>query len=77
MTKVSRFLGICLLIGSMATAAWADGGETLGGGLTPTDPPSTQIIMDGTSSVTSVQDSSANSTEVVNVFITWLVDSVL
>jgi hypothetical protein len=77
MTKLSRFLGTCLLIVSMATAAWADGGETLGGGLTSNAPPPTEDIMDGTSSVTSVQDSSANSTEVRNVFISWLVDSVL
>ena len=77
MTKVSRFLGTCLLIGSMATAAWADGGETQGGGLTPTDPPPTESMIDGTSTLTSVQDSSANSTEVVTVLITWLVDSVL
>lgn len=75
MTKIRRSLGTCLLIGSMATAVWADGGETHGSGLTPSDPPPTEIMLTGTSTLTSVQDSAANSTEVVNLLLTWLVDS--
>lgn len=77
MSKVRRFFATCLLMGSMAIVAFADGGETHGGGLTPTDPPPTEITMDGMSTVASVPDPSAGSVEVVNVFITWLVNSVL
>lgn len=77
MTKLGRFLGTCLLIGSMANLVWADGGETHGGGLVPTDPPPTEIAMNSASTLASVHNSAANSAEAVNVFITWLVDSIL
>jgi hypothetical protein len=81
MTKIARFLGTCLLIGSMATVAWADGGETAGvgggPGLAPSAPTPAESTTDSPSPLTSVQNASATSVEVVNVLITWLVDSIL
>jgi hypothetical protein len=77
MTKIFRFLGTCLLIGSMATAAWA--GETQGSGGGPLAPPSptpAESTTDSSSPLTSVQDASATSSEVVNVLVTWLVESI-
>ena len=80
MTKIARFLGTCLLIGSMTAVAWADGGETPGTGggpLAPPSPPPAESTTGSTSPLTSVQDASATSAEVVNVLITWLVESIL
>lgn len=80
MTKLSRFLGTCLLIGSMTTVAWADGGETHGSGggpVAPQSPPPAESTTDSTSPLTSVQDASATSAELINVLVTWLVDSIL
>ena len=80
MTKLARFLGTCLLIGSMATVAWADGGETQGSGggpgLATPAPITAETTTDGTTTPASVQDASANLSEVVNVLLTWLVESI-
>jgi hypothetical protein len=79
MTKLSRFLGTCLLIGSMTTVAWADGGETQGSGggpVAPPSPPPAESTTDGATTLTSAQDASATSSEVVNVLVTWLVESI-
>ena len=76
MTKLSRFLGACLLIGSMTTVAWADGGETHGPALACPAPSPAESTTDSTSPLTSVQDASATA-EVVNVLVTWLVQSIL
>lgn len=81
MTKTARFLGTCLLIGSMATLAWADGGETQGTGggpgFAPPSPTPAESTTDSTSPLTSVQDASAPSVEVMDVLVTWLVQSIL
>ena len=74
MTKIARFLGTCLLIGSMATAAWA--GETPGTGL-PSPAPPAESPTDCPSTLPSVQDASDTTTDVINVLVTWLVESVL
>jgi hypothetical protein len=77
MTKIARFLGTCLLIGSMTMVAWADGGETHGSGLAAPSPTPAESPTDPTSPLTLVQDASATSAEVVNVLVTWLVQSIL
>lgn len=77
MTKIARFLGTCLLIGSMTTVAWADGGETQGTGLACPSPTPAESTIDSTSPLTLEQDASATSAEVVNVLVTWLVQSIL
>ncbi|MDX6444195.1 MAG: hypothetical protein QOH71_1269 [Blastocatellia bacterium] len=77
MTKTARFLGTCLLIGSMTTVVWADGGETHGGGLASPSPTPVETTTDSTSPLTLEQDASATSAEVVNVLVTWLVQSIL
>jgi hypothetical protein len=73
MTKKSRFLGTCLLIGTMATVAWA--GEIPGTG-SPSPEPTPPAETNSTSTLASVQDASATA-EVVNVLITWLVETIL
>jgi hypothetical protein len=75
MTKTARFLGTCLLIGSMTTVAWADGGETAGVGLASPSPTPAESTTDSTSPLTSVQDASVTD-DVVNELVTWLVESV-
>jgi hypothetical protein len=77
MTKIARFLGTCLLIGSMSMLAWADGGETHGSGLASPSPTPVETTTDSTSPLTLVEDASDNSAEVVNVLVTWLVQSIL
>jgi hypothetical protein len=79
MTKLAQFLGTCLLIASMATVGWADGGETHGSGLASPPPPPAECTTNCTSSPITlpVSDASVNTTDVVNVLVTWLVDSIL
>ena len=75
MTKIARFLGTCLLIGSMTTFAWADGGETGGVGLAAPSPTPAESTTDSMSPQTSVQDASVTD-DVVDVLVTWLVESI-
>ena len=77
MIKIARFLGTCLLIGSITTVAWADGGETAGVGLAAPSPTPAESTTDSTSPLASVQDASATSAEVVTVLVTWFVQSIL
>ena len=77
MTKLMRFVGTCLLVVSMAGVAWA--GETHGPGL-PAPPPPAERTTDGTSTQTTVPlpEASVNTADdVVNVLVTWLVESLL
>lgn len=76
MTKTARFLGTCLLIGSLTTVAWADGGETPGSGLASPSPTPAENTSDSTSPLTSVQDASVTSAEVLSALVTWLVQSI-
>jgi hypothetical protein len=75
MTKTARFLGTCLLIGSMTTVAWADGGETPGSGLASPSPTPAESTTDSTSPLTSLQDATVTS-EVLSVLVTWFVQSI-
>jgi len=84
MTKLTQFLGTCLLVGSMATVSWA--GETQGGGLpSPPPPPTaaatvdTQCTTNCTSSQTTspAADATVDTFDVVNLLVTWLVESIL
>jgi hypothetical protein len=76
MTRILRFLGSCLLIGSMATFAWA--GETPGTGLpspapipsvTPTAPMSTTPVP--------VQDIPAPTADSMSALVSWLFETIL
>ena len=76
MTKTARFLGTCLLIGLLTTVAWADGGETPGTGLASPSPTPAESTTDSTSPLTSVQDASVTSAEVLSALVTWFVQSI-
>ena len=78
MSKLKHFAGTCLLVVSMAAVTWADGGQTLGPSLTPPLTPSAECTTNCTNSQTilPVSDDSATA-DVVNVFVTWLVESIL
>ena len=83
MTKLTQFLGTCLLVGSMATVSWA--GETQGPGLSsPAPPPTAAATVDTecttnctNSQTTPAVDATVDPVDVVNVLVTWLVESIL
>jgi hypothetical protein len=78
MTKVIRFLATCLLVVSLAAVAFADGGETHGPGLTPPQPTTTECTTDCTGDASyPVPNASVDASDVANVFVTWLLQSVL
>ena len=81
MTKLTQFLGTCLLVVSMATVSWA--GETQGGALPSPPPPSAEsTTAECTTNCTNSQttpaaDATVDPADVVNVLVTWLVESIL
>jgi hypothetical protein len=79
MTKVIRFLATCLLVVSLTAVALADGGETQGPGLAPPQPPTTECTTDCTDNETPcpVPEPSVDVSDVVDVLVTWLVQSAL
>ncbi len=79
MTKLMQFLGICLLVVSMATVGWADGGITQGPTLTSPLPPPAECTTNCTNSQTTppAPDATVDTVDVVNVLVTWLVESIL
>jgi len=79
MTKLTQFLGIGLLVGSMATVGWADGGQTQGSGLASPAPTRAECTTNCTSSQTTLPapDATVDTVDVVNVLVTWLVESIL
>ena len=79
MSKLKQFAGTCLLVVSMAAVTWADGGSTLGPNLTSPLPPTTECTTNCTSSQTTLPtpDATVDTVDVVNVFVTWLVESIL
>jgi hypothetical protein len=76
MSKLKQFAGTCLLVVSMAAVTWADGGSTLGPGLTSPLPP--ECTTNCTNSQTTPPAPDATVTvDVVNVLVIWLVESIL
>jgi hypothetical protein len=75
MSKLKQFAGTCLLVVSMAAVTWADGGSTLGPGLTSPLPP-VECTTNWTNSQTTPPAPDAT-VDPVNVFVTWLVESIL
>jgi hypothetical protein len=77
MTKVIRFFATCILVVSLAAVALADGGETQGPGLAPPQPPTTECTADCTSNEAScpVPELSVEASDVANLLVTWLVNS--
>jgi len=78
MTKLTRFGCIGLLIVSMAAACWAS--ETSGSGLpSPPPPPAAECTTDCTATETApaAPDASVSTADVMNVLVTWLVQSIL
>ena len=74
MTKLTRFVGTCLLLVSTATVALA--GETLGAGL-PSPPPPAECTENCTPNETTLLQPDASVTaDVVNVIVIWLVESI-
>jgi hypothetical protein len=79
MTKLVQFLGTGLLVVSMATVSWADGGQTQGPGLPSPAPPPAECTTNCTNSETTppAPDATVDTVDVVNMFVTWLVESIL
>jgi len=77
MTKITQLLGTCLLVVSRATVSWA--GETQGPSLPSPPPPPTECTTNCTNSQTTlpVPDATVDTVDVVNVLVTWLVESIL
>ena len=78
MTKLAQFLGTCLLVVSMTTVGRADGGVTQGPDLPSPAPPPAECTTNCTSSQTTppVPDATVDTVDVVNMFVTWLVQSI-
>ena len=78
MTKLAQFLGTCLLVVSMATVGRADGGVTQGPGLPSPAPLPAECTTNCTNSQTTpAPDATVDTVDVVNVLVTWLVESIL
>jgi hypothetical protein len=79
MTKLMQFLGTCLLVVSMAAVSRADGGITQGPGLPSPAPPPAEYTTNCPSSQTTLPapDATVDTVDVVNVLVTWLVESIL
>ena len=77
MTKLARFVGTCLLIVSMAAVCWA--GEVPGVGLPSPPSPPAECTTDctGTETVSPAPDAPVNTADLMNVLVTWLVQSIL
>jgi len=78
MTKLAQFLSTCLLVVSMATFGRADGGVTQGPGLPSPAPPPAECTTNCTSQTAlPAPDATVDTVDVVNMFVTWLVESIL
>ena len=79
MTKLTQFLGTGLLVVSMSTVGWADGGQTQGSGLPSPAPPPAECTTNCTNSQTTLPapNATVDTVDVVNVLVTWLVESIL
>ena len=79
MSKLKQFVGTCLLVVSMAAVTWADGGSTQGPTLTSPLPSSPECTTNCTNSQTTppAPDASVDTVDMVNVLVTWLVESIL
>ncbi len=79
MTKLTQFLATCVLVVSMATVGWADGGQTQGPALASPVPPPAECTTNCTNSQTTLPapDATVDTVDVVNVLVTWLVESIL
>ena len=77
MTKVKRFFAACLLVVSLAAVALAEGGETHGPGLAPPQPPTTECTTDCivNEAPSPLPVPSVDASDVANVLVTWLVQS--
>ena len=77
MSKLKLFVGTCLLVVSMATASWAS--ETQGPALPSPPPPPAECTTNCTNGQTTLPapDATVDAVDVVNVLVTWLVESIL
>jgi hypothetical protein len=79
MSKLTRFLGTCLLIASISTVAFADGGSTQGPPAPPPPPPG-QCVADSTGQDASTQPTQESSVDVataVDMLANWLALAIL
>ena len=77
MSKLTHFLGSCLLIASISAVAFADGGATQ---TPPVPPPPGQCVADSTEVNTSNQPAQESSLEVetaVDMLANWLALAIL
>lgn len=80
MSKIARVLGTCLLIGSLTTVAWAEGGETAGVGKTapaPAPAPAPTGDLTDIPNGLAAEPEASTTTEVMNIVVTWLFESIL
>jgi hypothetical protein len=79
MSKLTRFLGTCLLIASISATAFADGGVTQGPPAPPPPPPG-QFVADSTkldASNQPMQDSSVDLATAGEMLANWLALAIL
>ncbi|HXJ43472.1 MAG TPA: hypothetical protein VNH18_29590 [Bryobacteraceae bacterium] len=77
MTKLTRLIGVCLLVVSLSAITLAEGGATQG---PPAPPPPTECVSEGTDALAStqpVQDSSVDIGGGVETLTNWLIASIL
>jgi hypothetical protein len=78
MSKLTRFFGTCLLIASISSVAFADGGDTQGPPAPP--PPPRQCVVDSTdldASTHLAQESSVDVATAVDLLANWLALAIL
>ena len=75
MRKLGRLVGISLLIVSAAAVCWA--GETPGSGLPSPPPPPAEGTNLVTSQTPPTSEATSNSTALVNLLASWLIESLL
>ena len=79
MTKLTRLIGVCLLVVSLSAVTLAEGGATQGPPA-PVPPPPTGCVSEGTDALAStqpVQDSSVDIGGGVETLTNWLIASIL
>ena len=78
MTKLTRLIGVCLLVVSLSAVTLAEGGATQG---PPAPvPPPTECVSEGTDALAStqpVQDSSVDFGDSVETLTNWVIASIL
>ena len=77
MTKLTRLIGVCLLVVSLSAVTLAEGGATQG---PPAPPPPPECVSEGTDALAStqpVQDSSVVFGDSVETLTNWLIASIL